>query len=280
MTSESENISDPSIEGRNQLSEWSVVLPFYNEENFLAATLQSLDAQDCGPFELVLVNNMSTDGSLAIAEEFAATARTVDVTILTETRPGQGPALECGIGAVRQPLVAICDADTIYPVDYLSKAASIFAQGEDVVAVVAFDAPYEEKWKNTLLRIKARLVSLLLARQCHGGGYAQSFRRSVLKETGGYSPAIWPYCLKDHELMNRVSKHGRLGYQFDHVVRPSLRRSNRTAVRWTLFERIMYHVTPFAKKDWFFYSFLKDRFEARGVRDQNLRKRDWDETTV
>ena len=55
----------------------------------------------------------------------------------------------------------------------------------------------------------------------------------------------------------------------------SARRANRTGVRWTLFERLLYHFTPHAAKDWFFYRFLASRFTARGLKDTVLRQRAW-----
>jgi hypothetical protein len=46
-------------------------------------------------------------------------------------------------------------------------------------------------------------------------------------------------------------------------------------VRWTLGERIAYHLVPFAAKDWFFHGFLGPRFAARGQADTVLRDRAW-----
>jgi hypothetical protein len=50
-------------------------------------------------------------------------------------------------------------------------------------------------------------------------------------------------------------------------------------VRWTLGERLLYHATPYAAKDWFFYRFLAPRLSRRGMRDTVLRQRQWAPTT-
>lgn len=50
----------------------SVVTPFYNTEAFLEECIRSVLAQSFGDFEYLLVNNRSTDGSLAIASQYAA----------------------------------------------------------------------------------------------------------------------------------------------------------------------------------------------------------------
>ena len=264
-----------------ELIDWSVVIPFYNEEAYLRRTLETLAAQSLRPFRLILVNNGSTDKSVEIAENFArdmaVRADGLRVEVVHEDTPGQAAALEHGIGLVTTPFTAICDADTIYPPTYLATAHEMFAKKPAAVAAIAIGTGAPSGRSHWLARIKGRVVSSLLARQCHGGGYAHSFRTDVLKMSGGYSRKLWPYCLKDHELMHRISKLGPLAYSFAHWCHASDRRDSRANVRWSLYERIMYHVTPFAKKDWFFYRFLAPRFDARSLSELNLRERNFDQ---
>ena len=87
--------------------------------------------------------------------------------------------------------------------------------------------------------------------------------------------ARWPYVLEDHEIMQRIFKLGTSRYDFDLWCTPSNRRSDRTSVNWTLGEQVLYHLTPFALKDWFFYSFLARRFAARKLSQLNLREKTW-----
>lgn len=257
---------------------WAVVIPYYNEEDYLGRTLETIAGQDLSPDEVVLVDNASTDGSAAIAKSFADRFTGGEVNLLYEPKPGQAAALARGIAEVESDLTAICDADTIYPPSYLAVADRLFREGgEETVAVIAFGVSAEDGFGHKMTRAKGRIVSALLGKQCHGGGYAQAFRTEVLKKVGGYSQALWPYCLKDHELINRVVKEGRIGYSSEHWCVASDRRTSRTNVRWTLFERIMYHITPAARKDWFFYDFLKSRFEARGLSELRLREREWEQ---
>lgn len=258
---------------------WSVVIPFYNEEKFLRATLDSIAAQKAGPIELILVDNASTDASHALAEKFIADAPHLQVILLTEMKPGQAAALETGIARASAPLTAICDADTIYPPAYLETAEKMFEKGgPETVAAIAFGVPALDGPAHRAARRKGAIVSRLMPNQCHGGGYAHAFRTDVLKSVGGYSQSLWPFCLKDHELINRVIKKGRLAYSGDHWCLASDRRGSRKNIRWTLPERLLYHVTPREKKDWFFYEFLRKRFEARGLSELKLRDRDWEET--
>ena len=254
-----------------------MVIAFYNEADFLGATLASLAGQTMRPLRLILVDNGSTDGSAGVAQRFARARPDLDVCVLSEPTPGQVHALAAGLRQVRSPLVAIGDADTIYPSDYLAKAAAIFAAQPQVVAVFAHDsAGASGSPKERLARwLRDGLLIGLARGQTYAGGYAHLFRTGALHAAGGYAPQHWPFVLKDHELVNRVARQGRFGRAPDLWCLPSDRRADRSGVRWTLFERILYHATPFAAKDWFFYRFLGPRLAARGMRDTVLRQRQW-----
>ncbi|MFT3964764.1 MAG: glycosyltransferase family 2 protein, partial [Sphingobium sp.] len=111
---------------------WTVVLPFYNERDYLAISLESLAAQTI-PFHLVLVDNNSTDGSSEIALALCHLGG-IGATLLTERRPGKVSALQSGMEATTSELVATCDADTIYPADYLERAGALLDRTGAVAA--------------------------------------------------------------------------------------------------------------------------------------------------
>lgn len=93
----------------------SVVVPFFNSERHLAACIESLLGQDDagGPYEIILIDNRSTDGSAAIA------ARYRDLTLLEEPTPGAYAARNAGIRRARAPLIAFTDADCVVDGDWL-----------------------------------------------------------------------------------------------------------------------------------------------------------------
>jgi len=206
----------------------------------------------------------------------------IDAVVLDEPRPGQVHALERGLAAVRTELVAICDADTWYPPDYLTQAERVFARGGPAcVAAAAHLRPDGGcAFGIGLSRLHRLTAGRLMPGQNHTSGAAHCFRTAALRAAGGYSADIWPYVLKDHELMHRVLKHGYQRYGADFWCVPSARRVDRGPVRWNLTERLAYHLTPFELKDAFFYRFLARRFEARGQRDIMLRRRDWESQPV
>lgn len=251
-------------------------MPYYNEVAFLARSLASLKGQSLRPLCLILVDNASTDGSAALARSLLADVdERLEVIHLRQERPGQVHALEHGVAAVTSSHVAITDADTVYPEDYLATADRAFAEGgDDLVAVNAVGLSGDRRSRSRRLRrAKVLAMAALLPRQCHAGGYAHCFRTDALRAAGGYSHAIWPYVLKDHELMHRMFKQGRAVHPIGLWCRASDRRADRGGVRWSLAERLLYHATPFALKDWFFYRFLASRFDNRGLSDLKLRQR-------
>ena len=258
---------------------WSVVIPYYNERDYLPATLASLLAQRERPFRLILVDNGSSDGSAEIARQALTDAAGVDVIHLQETEPGQAAALECGLRAAETEFTAICDADTRYAENYLERAGEVFKDGgPDVVAVLA-TALYGDPdcADSRRRRLKMRIVPYLLRNQCHAGGYAQTFRTEALKRAGGYSRAIWPHLRKDHELIHRVLKEGRIVHDPNLWCFANARRDVAAQSRWTLSERVLYHLTPFQAKDWFFYTFLGPRMAARKMDELRLRERPWEQ---
>lgn len=257
---------------------WSVIVPYFNEEKFLEPTLRALLMQEVRPLTLILVDNSSTDSSTAIAQSLTAHVRERTILHLTEARPGKTWALMAGLAAVTSEYVAICDADTFYPPDYLAKAEKVFTRPAQPAAALAWGLSGDpESTINRLLRAKGMAAAALMPRQCHSGGFGQSFRTAALRDAGGFSAERWPFVLEDHEVMHCLTRAGgRPGYAFDLWCRPSGRRADRKKVDWTLLERVMYHLTPFAQKDWLFYRFLAPRFTARGMKAVALRDRTWE----
>lgn len=255
---------------------WTFVIAYYNEAAFLPATLEALAAQTARPFRLLLVDNGSTDGTPELARRWRADG--VEVVHLFEQRPGKIHALEAAMPHVTTELVAFGDADTFYPPRYLETAAQAFDRDPQVVAAMALglSAPADSAAMRLRRRLYASVVTRLLSKQTHTGGYGQCFRTAALEAAGGFSEAQWRYVLLDHEIMQRVLKRGKVVYPYDLWAIPSPRRSDRRRVRWTLPERLLYHATPFALKDWYFYRFLGPRLGRRGSTHLNLRDKPWE----
>lgn len=110
----------------------SVVMACRNAAETLAVQLEALARQEVGePWELVLVDNGSTDETLALAERFAGRLplRAVDAS----ARPGQAFALNAGVREARATRVAFCDADDEVADGWLAALADALA-AHDLVA--------------------------------------------------------------------------------------------------------------------------------------------------
>ncbi|MBR0552310.1 glycosyltransferase family 2 protein [Stakelama marina] len=258
---------------------WTFVIAYYNEADYLADTLKSLGDQTLKRFRLILIDNGSTDGSGEIARNVAATLDGVEARHLTEATPGKIHALEAAMPHIDTEFVAFGDADTFYPPDYLGVAQATYDKGpDDLVAVMAVDVPAPPDGREARRRrfVRSAVASRLWPKQTHTGGFGQTFRTAALKAAGGYSHKYWPYVLMDHEIMQRVLKQGRAAYPYELWCIPSPRRSDRRRVRWTMGERLLYHFTPFAAKDWYFYRFLGPRLAQRKLTHLNLREKPWE----
>lgn len=254
---------------------WSVVIPYFNEAGFIATPIASALAQRGTSLRLILVDNRSDDGSEDRARALLADHPDFDVVYLREETPGQNHALAAGFARVTTPYVAFWDADTSYPPHYLAEAERLLARG-GAAAAQAIDVYCDPaSLRGSLRRLRMRLTQRLLARQGHTGSFGQCFRTADLRAAGGPLSPNWPFVLYDHELMHRVFKQGAATGSLALWCLPSERRAANAHVRWTLTERLLYHVTPFAAKDWFFYRFLAGRFARRRMVQANLRQRDW-----
>ncbi|MFF7357130.1 MULTISPECIES: glycosyltransferase family 2 protein [Streptomyces] len=111
-----------------------VVVPAYDEEAGIGATLAALAAQTDTGFCLVVVDNASTDGTAEVVRRFAATAP-FPVHLVREEEPGTGAAADTGFryaigrGAA---LLARTDADCLPAVDWIAAVRTEFGRGAEL----------------------------------------------------------------------------------------------------------------------------------------------------
>ena len=247
---------------------WTILLPFFNERDYLVATVTSL-ANQSRAAKLILIDNGSTDDGAKIVRA-ACDRLGFDYLLVTEPRPGKVAALQQGLGWVRSPYVATCDADTIYPPDYLAAAERLLAQDDCVVAGAYFVAPDgSDRAARAVQRLK---TAQFLPRQCHSGGAGQAFRTDILRAVGGFDTARWNFVLEDHEVIHRMMRRGAMRYAQDLWCIPSQRDRDRGSIRWTWLERMLYSATAPWAGDWFFYRFLAARLRRRRLLSNCIRE--------
>jgi len=249
---------------------WTVIVPFHNERSCIAATIASLAAQTVRPL-LVLVDNGSTDRSAEFARE-ACERLNLAAIHLHEPRPGKVAALQCGLRATSSPFVATCDADTIYPANYLELAGQLLADEGTVAAIAANCAVDASPSTGRLAGLRLALTARLLPQQCLNGGASQVFRTRELKACGGFDPAVWNWVLEDHEVMARIEALGRIAYHRSFLCHPAQRPRATNCTGWTLSEQLRYHSTRSHQRIGFFHDYLGPRLRQRALPSERLRR--------
>lgn len=102
----------------------SLVIPVYNEVDRMHDCLAAIAAQTVAPFEVIVVDNNSTDGTAAIAASFPF------VTVLHERRQGVVYARDRGFNAARGDIIGRIDADTLLDDDWIERLTQLFAGPE------------------------------------------------------------------------------------------------------------------------------------------------------
>lgn len=114
-----------------------VVIPAFDEENWVGGVLDGLAAQDDPDFRVVVVDNASTDRTADLVRAFIRTHPTMSIEIITEPVKGTGAAADTGMryaiahGATH---LARTDADCIPEGDWIRSVRRAFAAGVGLLA--------------------------------------------------------------------------------------------------------------------------------------------------
>jgi len=108
----------------------SIIIPAYNEEKLIGLCLSSLRNQNFSKkdYEIIVINNASTDNTAQIVQNFG-------VKLVNEPKKGVVFAIKKGFLEARGKIIAITEADTLVPPDWLSKIYMAFQNNPNVVLV-------------------------------------------------------------------------------------------------------------------------------------------------
>lgn len=111
----------------------SVVVPVYNVEGYVRATLDSLVSQTLEDIEIICVDDGSTDSSLSVLEEYAASDPRIKV--ISQENQRQGGARNTGMAAASGKYVAFLDSDDTVDADYYEALYSAAESTSSDIAV-------------------------------------------------------------------------------------------------------------------------------------------------
>jgi glycosyltransferase involved in cell wall biosynthesis len=109
----------------------SVVIPAFNAERFLGEAIESVLSQTYEPLETIVVDDGSSDGTVAVASAYAG------VTVVEQPNAGPSAARNRGFAASRGELIAFHDSDDLMTPDKLEVQAGVLIDKPEVGCVLA-----------------------------------------------------------------------------------------------------------------------------------------------
>lgn len=142
----------------------SVVIPALNEEGAIASTVaslrQTLDAAGLIPYQIVVVDDGSSDRTAQLAAEAGAQVLSHPHNV------GYGKSLKDGILAAQYDMVVISDADGTYPIEQIPELVRLYRRGFDMVVGARTGEHYRESAiKAPLRRILTSIVEFTASRR-------------------------------------------------------------------------------------------------------------------
>lgn len=114
----------------------SIVIPVRNRAHLVERTLESIDRQSVQPKAIILVDNDSTDSTIAVLKHWAAGRDNVEV--ISERKPGAACARNAGLARVQTPYVMFFDSDDLMPRRHVEEVgAGLRAAGMPAIAEFA-----------------------------------------------------------------------------------------------------------------------------------------------
>lgn len=210
-----------SIKSHAQLSDplVSVLMPVYNCERYLRQTLMSLTSQTMTDFEVILVNDGSTDSSGKIIEEFANNDSRFRV--LNQANQGIVAALNNGLALAKGKYIARLDGDDLAHPNRLQLQVEYLEKHQSCVCVGSLYRAIDENgaliWTQKIFsRLKQTNLTIFPPRVTTLPHPSIMLRTSDLNSINGYR-SQFPHA-EDYDLFLRLSRIGTLDIIPQHLL--------------------------------------------------------------
>lgn len=212
----------------------SVVIPAYNEEDWIELPLKSLEDQEFdGEYEVIVVNNASTDKTGQIAKDFGA-------RVVEEPEKGYTRACQTGFEAANNPIIAVTDADTKVSDGWLNEIRNSFSETEVVGAYGPITFHDDDGYYNWLAKYGFTVFLKLnhWLGKPHLDGFNMAVSQKAFEEVGGFNLSM--QSASDVDLSQRLKTHGKIVYNKDMNVQTSARRLKDWGFKFFLHHAINY----------------------------------------
>ncbi len=192
---------------------FSVIVPAYNEEKSIQATLQSLVSLDYpkDKIEIIVVPNACTDRTVEIVENFIAQHPLQNITIVSQESPGKGKAMNRGLAVANGEYFACLDADSFIATNALKVMLPIFEQDQNIAAVCPLlkvknpqSVLQKVQWYEYVVNMFYKFLNAKLDCIHVTPGPFSVYKTKVVKDLGGYDENT---ITEDLEIAIRLQKH-------------------------------------------------------------------------
>lgn len=135
------------------MSFFTVVIPLYNKEKYISSTLDSVMAQTFTDFEVILIDDASTDSSLKIAEKYLTDSVSI---VKHQQNKGLSAARNTGIRNANSKFIAFIDSDDLWKPNFLEQMHKLIHRFPEAGI---FGAAYEEIYEGIALEVDKNVNS-------------------------------------------------------------------------------------------------------------------------
>lgn len=170
----------------------TIIMPVLNRAGIVTSTLDSIVRQSLRPFDLIVVDNGSTDGTPdVIARRLAMPdAHGIQFTLLQESQPGAAAARQRGLMAATTPVVMFFDSDDTMDSELARDVVEQFASNP-CLGLLAWDISVPTPDGSTKLS-RADIATPFYGNIVHGALSTQHYaaRRELFVAAGGWNPTV------------------------------------------------------------------------------------------
>jgi glycosyltransferase involved in cell wall biosynthesis len=187
----------------------SVIIPVYNKREYIKETINSALNQDFGSFEIIVVDDGSTDDSLNVVESINDSR----MRVFSQVNAGVERARNFGFSKSVGPFVVFLDADDLMGSNRLRKQIELFNATDDLVLVGTWASVIDQSG-NTIgsIRPPTSNTALQLAHLFRNQFVSSSvmIKRSAIENDVVFNETRGKRFAEDFDLWLRISKKGRI----------------------------------------------------------------------